>query len=392
MANELPEDLVLQTLLSLPVVSLLRFKCVCKSWYALITRHDFIREHILHHRSPSKKNKNALFLLSRLDKTTRDHLLSTLSYQTLQVSLTQPLPPPYFGINEKVHVFVVGSCDGLLCLSDKYAWKIFIWNPATKETKVVPESTLRRLRSNDCGFGNAIRFGFDSKTNDYKIIRLLRVFEFDPSVLYYKGKYMYESDLYSLRTNSWRHVDSQPWFDVPYSFIYDGFMGTRTDTNGMASWPAQGDCEYILSFDMSKEVFLRTPMPDKRVIGSGLYNWRDLFLLNESVALSVRNSDEEQSDFCFHIWLLGEFGVEESWRKIYTLGPLTGFDTVLGFWKDDALFFGSADGRLFLYDSSTKEMNYLQIDGEPMTLQLITFMETLVSVKVGNETEEQNNS
>ncbi|KAG7968444.1 hypothetical protein I3843_08G154800 [Carya illinoinensis] len=311
MANELPEDLVLQTLLSLPVVSLLRFKCVCKSWYALITRHDFIREHILHHRSPSNKNKNALFLLSRLDKTTRDHLLSTLSYQTLQVSLTQPLPPPYFGINEKVHVFVVGSCDGLLCLSDKYAWKIFIWNPATKETKVVPESTLRRLRSNYCGFGNAIRFG---------------------------------------------------------------------------------DCEYILSFDMSKEVFLRTPMTDKRVIGSGLYNWRDLFLLNESVALSVRNSDEEQSDFCFHIWLLGEFGVEESWRKIYTLGPLTGFDTVLGFWKDDALFFGSADGRLFLYDSSTKEMNYLQIDGEPMTLRLITFMETLVSVKVGNETEEQNNS
>ncbi|KAG6701336.1 hypothetical protein I3842_08G160500 [Carya illinoinensis] len=334
MANELPEDLVLQTLLSLPVVSLLRFKCVCKSWYALITRHDFIREHILHHRSPSNKNKNALFLLSRLDKTTRDHLLSTLSYQTLQVSLTQPLPPPYFGINEKVHVFVVGSCDGLLCLSDKYAWKIFIWNPATKETKVVPESTLRRLRSNYCGFGNAIRF----------------------------GKYMYESDLYSLRTNSWTHFHLRRFY-------------------GMASWRAQGDCEYILSFDMSKEVFLRTPMPDKRVIGSGLYNWRDLFLLNESVALSVRNSDEEQSDFCFHIWLLGEFGVEESWRKIYTLGPLTGFDTVLG-----------ADGRLFLYDSSTKEMNYLQIDGEPMTLRLITFMETLVSVKVGNETEEQNNS
>ncbi|KAG7968445.1 hypothetical protein I3843_08G154900 [Carya illinoinensis] len=386
MAKKLPEDVVFQTLLSLPVVSLLRFKCVCKSWYALITRHDFIREHILHHRSPSKKNKNALFLLDRIDKTTNDHLLSTLSYQTLRVSLTQPLPPPYSGIDEQFNVFVVGSCDGLLCLSDASAWKIVLWNPATKETNVVPESRFHHLPSNYCSYSNAVGFGFDSKTNDYKIIRILRLVNSDPS-----GPY-YESDLYSLSSNSWKLVQSQPWFDVPYFFIYDGLMGTRTYTNGMASWRAQGDCEDILSFDMSKEVFLRTPMPAESVIGSGLYDWRDMFVLNESVALAFRIPNEEQSEVCFHIWLLGEFGAEESWRKIYTLGPLTGFDIVLGFWKDNALFLESADGRLFLYDSSSKEMNHLQIDGAPMTLQLMTFMETLISVKGGDETEEQDNS
>lgn len=73
----------------------------------------------------------------------------------------------------------------------------------------------------------------------------------------------------------------------------------------------------------------------------------------------------------------------ESWRKIYILGPVTGFDVVLGFWKDDAAFLESVDVHLFLYDSSPKEINYLQVDGEPMKLQLITFMETLVSVKAG---------
>jgi hypothetical protein len=143
MANELPEDLVTLILLWLLVVSLLRFKCVCKSWYALITHQNFARKHLLHN-----KNSNTHLLFKTLNKTMDDYVVSTISYEELQISLTQPLPPPFFGNGKKFRISVVGSCNGLICLHEEYDFntlKIVIWNPATKETKIVPKSNLPRV-------------------------------------------------------------------------------------------------------------------------------------------------------------------------------------------------------------------------------------------------------
>jgi hypothetical protein len=134
MANELPEDLVIQILVWLPVVSLLRFKSVCKSWYALITNQNFITKHLLHN-----KNITTQLLLKTRDKTTEDYVVSTISYETLQVSLTHPLPPPCLGI-DKISIFITGSCNGLVCLHD---YRSVIWNSATTETKVVPKSVCK---------------------------------------------------------------------------------------------------------------------------------------------------------------------------------------------------------------------------------------------------------
>jgi hypothetical protein len=169
MTNELPEDLVAQILVWLPVVSLLRLKCVCKSWYALITHKNFIAKHLLH-----KKNSNTHILLQTRDKATKDYVVSILSYETLQVSHTQPLPPLYFEIDKKfvpppilgfhfkVDIVVVGSCNGIVCLHDNYGLNIVLWNPATRETKVVPESKLLRCPAGYLVYFNGIGFGFDA--------------------------------------------------------------------------------------------------------------------------------------------------------------------------------------------------------------------------------------
>ncbi|GLT81364.1 hypothetical protein SLA2020_527640 [Shorea laevis] len=127
MAKELPEDLVTEILLCLPVAFLLRFKCVCKSWYALINHQNFRRKHLL-------RNNNTLFL-----KTTRDCVVSTLSYETFQVSRTQHLPSPY--PNKEAKIYVAGSCNGLVCLYDLGALRVVIWNPATNETSLSPNQT-----------------------------------------------------------------------------------------------------------------------------------------------------------------------------------------------------------------------------------------------------------
>ncbi|KAB1202162.1 hypothetical protein CJ030_MR8G020240 [Morella rubra] len=94
----------------------------------------------------------------------------------------------------------------------------------------------------------------------------------------------------------------------------------------MASWLAAGiDWEGVLSFDMSKEVFLITPLPDEAAIRhESRTNWKNFFVLKELVAMAIYI--REEGPFELDIWLLLEYGVKESWTKLVTVGPnLTGF-------------------------------------------------------------------
>ncbi|XP_059436781.1 F-box/kelch-repeat protein At3g06240-like [Corylus avellana] len=352
MANELPEDLVTQILLWLPVVSLLRFKCVCKSWYALITHQNFVRKHLLHN-----KNSNTHLLLKTSNKTMDDYVVSRISYEGLQITpltpLTQPVHPQYFRNGEEFVEFsevfsisVVGSCNGLVCIHAYDKLKVVIWNPTTRETKVVPESNLPIFApAGYCTHIQGMGFGFDAKTNDYKIINFCFIVE-----------------------------------HVPMTYI-----------TGMGSWLAYVDYVnqrdlFVLSFDMSNEVFLKTPLPDN-------VNGQALLVLNESIAMvAFKPVDDNWREIGFDIWLLLKVGVKDSWNRLFTIGPsIARIHQPLGFWKNDTMFLTKIDsGQLFLYDPSTQQITDLQIHGhsDSKEMQLVTYMETLVSVKGGNEFEE----
>ncbi|KAE7995669.1 hypothetical protein FH972_000440 [Carpinus fangiana] len=378
MANELPEDLVTLILLWLPVVSLLRFKCVCKSWYALITHQNFVRKHLLHN-----KNSNTHLLLKTSNKTMDDYVVSTISYEELRISpLTQPLPPQYFGNGEKfgISVDVVGSCNGLVCLHGYDTLNVVIWNPTTREIKVVPKSNLPIFApAGYCTLIQGMGFGFDAKTNDYKIINFVSMYgpKFGDYFKKDVKEIIYQKEVYSLSTDSWRKVDG------PQCFIFENPM---TYTTGMGSWLAyvnEPDL-FVLSFDMSDEVFLKTPLPDN-VFG------QRLFVLNELIALvALMPVDEKWREIQYDIWLLLEVGVKDSWNRLFTIGPsFARIHRPLGFWKNDTIFLNKIDdGQLFLYDPSTKQMTDLQIHGRYNSMQLVTYMETLVSVKGGNESKE----
>lgn len=44
--GDFSNDMIVETLSRLPVKSLMRFKCVCKSWYSLVKDPNFIYKHL----------------------------------------------------------------------------------------------------------------------------------------------------------------------------------------------------------------------------------------------------------------------------------------------------------------------------------------------------------
>ena len=136
-------------------------------------------------------------------------------------------------------------------------------------------------------------------------------------------------------------------------------VGLNTDINGMASWEAS-NCgwEGVLSFDMSDEVFLKTPLPDE-VLNDSV---RHFFLLNESIAMAVTIFLDDGMRHgrllvSFDIWMLLEVGVKESWTKLFSIGPFPEYiDRPLGFWKSGIMFLTKSDGQLVMYNPSTKQM------------------------------------
>ena len=61
----LPEELLEEILVRLPVKSLLRFRCVQKSWSTLVQNPTFIAKHLRHHQT---KTKYPSILVESLDK------------------------------------------------------------------------------------------------------------------------------------------------------------------------------------------------------------------------------------------------------------------------------------------------------------------------------------
>ncbi|GLT81371.1 hypothetical protein SLA2020_527600 [Shorea laevis] len=223
----------------------------------------------------------------------------------------------------EAEIYVAGSCNGLVCLHDSGALCVVIWNPATNETKVVPKSYLPR--NAPAGYRTTVEsmgFGFDAKTNDYKIINV-RSFR-HPSII--QSENIFQTEVYSLSADSWRKVDGPP----------------------------------CLSMIVLK---LR---------GNTSMGW--LLVSHEQLGCKF-------SEVYFDIWLLLEVGVKDSWTKLSTIGPLTEIKELLGFWKNETMLLEKCDGQLVLYDPSTKEMTNLQIHEDRYLLQLVTYTETLVSVK-----------
>lgn len=199
---------------------------------------------------------------------------------------------------------IVGSCDGLLCLSDYYgSYYAVLWNPSIRRFMKLPESgssvtKARRLLQFDFGFG------FDHVSNDYKVVKIVCAKDD------HRRYVVHRVELFALSMGSWRSVCIG---DLCYELY--GFDSLPVFVNGAAHcvvFNLRKDCVCILAFDIVEEVFREIALPNHQIdvilrtdVSITLLGKSLAIILYEAVFTSVKTIGTN------HVWVVEEYGVTE---------------------------------------------------------------------------------
>ncbi|KAL4301833.1 hypothetical protein GQ457_10G000760 [Hibiscus cannabinus] len=377
--SDVPEVLVFEILHRLPIKSLTRFRCVCKPWSSSFQTPLFITKHHNHHLRHN--NLNLLLKRSLVNRGPYDtYFFSQLSIDKgHNFSVKQTVHLPFFEdflSRPQVH----GPCNGILCLSN-FDDKVALWNPSTREFKILPQSSIQCPPSASCissGFGCS-GFGYDSQSDDYKVVRFVTIYfegydEHDPGQGYVEFDRNEKVELYSLTSDSWKEI-SLPEVSAYGAPMFNNYV------NGFYYWLGRGyyDYEkYILSFDMVNEKFSTLPLPLPMTSGSYY-----LDLLDFNGLLGALLPQGEGTEKSFDLWVMNG-----SWTKQFTIDSVPGVERALGFWKNGELFLESSDHELVLFDPSTRELKNLGIHAYMGTMHISAYVENLVPINGRSEYEE----
>lgn len=358
--EELLQDTVIEILLRLSVKSLLRLRCVCKSWYALIKNPGFISKH--------SKNMNTQLIVLYMDEDDGtdefyypgdlfcifpDHTLVDLSLRDLhpEKPVCGEFGGPYNGI------FCIFGLNG----------HITLWNLATRDSRMLPKYGVSPPQNTE-EYITSVGFGLDTINNDYKLLLIFTFWDEKKEDTY---EFSYCA-IYSLSTNSWKDINyfKSNQYRIPHSHGC-----TCLDGNCYWLWEMDDnlDHEIIMSFDMGNEVFQEIQCPEiarPEHVRLELYNDDFLSLLLLS---TIRN--------CIEIWVMKE----RIWNKQFSVGPLSGIREPLGLWKNGSYFVFSDSGRLLLCDPNTQETRDLGLTS--FYIGTFNYKESLIPIRGDYQTD-----
>ncbi|XVF83128.1 hypothetical protein PTKIN_Ptkin16aG0108400 [Pterospermum kingtungense] len=369
--STIPVDIERDILARLPVKSLLRFKCVQKSWRNLIENPTFITKHM---DLFSKNYDGFLLYLSSRNQFIKQYYRRGNENSNV------------VGSSERNEIFkssakcslgrcIIGSSNGLVCLSNKLiVWdglesplRIYILNPSTRKILEVPRYDCKGVEA-EFSLSSVFGFGFCPILNDYKVIKLIS----------YDSSWPLELQVYSLSTNSWKKIAVRNrWVPFIPSF------GRKLFINGASYWLVRKSTPprrvLILAFKFDEEVSLEINVPNHPDFNQRFPN---LLVTEYQNLLSLVSNGSDNGDE-FDVWVKNDNGVDDSWVKQFTiLLPIPQHNKlVLLSFENNGEFLVVRDkkqGKIVLYNSKIN-----QIDEKELLVPLLDFVcckESLVSL------------
>ncbi|XP_063950444.1 putative F-box protein At1g32420 [Daucus carota subsp. sativus] len=379
--SDLPEGMVAEILLRLPVKALLQCKSVCKLWLSIISNSYFIKSHL--HRAITASMINPSVLNIECLPPDEDNLafdvstvaiLSTLDECTAELqqqrrrqcrlvndgpsNLRQDLSSSLLHFDHLVmprlfnHFRVISSYNGIICLANYFGSEVYLWNPSIRRCKKLPSFKPYATRSMPIKIG----FGYDSISNSYKVFRIVyeKILDIIPIV-----------QVYSTNDDIWRD------FRAPILKNWKIYKQTNIVVNGVMYFDSGDE---LISFDLHKEVFGIVPFPNFiQRKGSDILDFEGFVAI---VFASVGYGPG------LNLWTLDDVSNKISWTKRFSIETDSETNIWLYCYLGAGQFYGYKlmNGNIFLYDcDEKKETKYYELGEENSTLTL-KYTETLVSL------------
>ncbi|KAI5400919.1 hypothetical protein KIW84_065674 [Lathyrus oleraceus] len=317
----LPEELIGEILPRLPVRSLLQFKCVCQSWKTLISSSQFAKNHLrISTSEPTMTNQQLVF----------SDIKRLISYplNSLFENPSTPVKPVTFGYtDEKIDGTIIGSCNGLLCLHDRFPSRVRLFNPSLRLiTKISSVPVSQNWFFMQCGFG------YDQVNDKYKVLLVVRCKKHHHQIL---------TKIYTFgQDDSWKTIPNCP---------YEILMRIGKFVSGTLNWIVSNQ-DKVVSFDLEKETYMELLLPHS---DNNDWPYRVMSVLSDCLCVS----DWENCGWV--LWMMKEYGVVESWTKFI----IVSYDKLLPnrpYWveplfisKNGVLMVIMDDNQLILYNSNT---------------------------------------
>ncbi|XP_061355098.1 F-box/kelch-repeat protein At3g23880-like [Gastrolobium bilobum] len=292
-------NVIHEILLRLPVKSLVRFKCVCKSWHSLISDSHFAKSHYELSAAPSHK----LLQITFSDYEARSFDVdASLQDDSFVVSLVPPLPKlvEYYAV-------IWGSCRGFVLIENKLDsmerphlteeyQNLYIWNPSTGFHRDLSYSEMgQECQNAESAERLLIGFGYDPSADDYLVVVLWPKHDSNLAT---------RLVLFSLRTNSLKEIQGPhiPYYhiDNPSFLCNDAIHWLAYDENLLAT--------VILAFDLMKKNFYEISLPDGDFTDD--FNYDYLGTMGGCLCLSRLHDSKTM------VWIMKEYKVQSSWTML----------------------------------------------------------------------------
>ncbi|XP_065876501.1 F-box protein At3g07870 isoform X2 [Euphorbia lathyris] len=291
--ENLPVEIIHDVLSKLPISSLVQFKCVCRAWRVLGQHPNLVNLYL----TTTKQNDPCLIFHCDFPIRNQLYFVDFAGNHEKVKRINTPFSPkmPEFDL--------VGSCNGLLCLSDSlYNDSIYIYNPFNSNYLELPKS----LNFPD----QQLVFGFGFHLQNFKLVK----------IIYYRNGYprarrlvypQSEVQILTLGTSEWRSLGK-----ISYQLVR---RPSEALVNGSLHWVSRAQrynpSRRIISLDLGEERFREVPKPDCGSLSRCNYH---LLVLKGWLSAAV---------YCnygrLEIWVMKEYSVKESWVKLYSIGAYT---------------------------------------------------------------------
>ncbi|XP_021829982.1 F-box protein At3g07870 isoform X1 [Prunus avium] len=299
--ENLPYEIVVDIISRLPFSSLVQFRYVCRAWRNLAQdQHNL--ESLDHFRNSNTADENSyLCLIFHCDYPIRNHLCFVdypFHHCGKEAKIVRKIHTPFSGLMPEFDV--VGSCNGLLCLSDSlYNDALYIYNPFTRDYRELPKSI--QFPNQEVIYG----FGFHPVTKEYKVVKIVYYRNAHRGSWHRFRVYRPQSEVQVLT------LGSSNWRSIGKTSHYLHHWPAQVLVNGRLHWVTWRRRYHpgrkLISFDLGDEQFREVPKPE----ADGLNRWDYHLLVVRSCLAAVFYCSFGKLE----MWVMKEYGVKEAWVK-----------------------------------------------------------------------------